>query len=132
MSPLPPLPSDPMEQVQGFKELYQNPYFLHLLAALANEEERATDEVFEGDTADTNTHSGPTCAENAQALKDAGFQAPGAVQPHAAPQYTQEQLDEMFKVWKPSKDIWSALRGDDEGAAIQALTTLRDGLMAQA
>ena len=44
---IPALPENPEEQLRGLRELYQNPFYLYLLAQLAAEEVAATAEVFQ-------------------------------------------------------------------------------------
>lgn len=55
-----------------------------------------------------------------------------ATQSPAQPQLTQDQLEQMFQVWKPSSDLVAQLRDENPEVAIQALATLRDGLIRQA
>ncbi len=45
-------------------------------------------------------------------------------------QYTQDELDQMFNVWKPSEDLVTRVLGGGEDA-LKALTELRDGLSKQ-
>ena len=51
---LPKLPEDPEAQLRGYQALYQNPFYLSLLAKLAVEEQQATADVFSN--TDTNVH----------------------------------------------------------------------------
>lgn len=46
---IPPLPEEPETQLRGFKALWDNPYYLELLRALAVEEAEATNEAFFGE-----------------------------------------------------------------------------------
>lgn len=50
------LPVNPEERLRGFRELYQNPFYLYLLAQLAQEEASETTTVFQGDVGNTNNH----------------------------------------------------------------------------
>lgn len=47
-------------------------------------------------------------------------------------QYTAEELDQMFDVWKPQMELVTAIREGDEAAALKAMTDMRNGLLKQA
>lgn len=59
-----------------------------------------------------------------------------AIQPQPAaekpPTMSQEEFDQMFNIYRPNKEVWAAIRGEDEGAALQALTTMLHGSAKQA
>lgn len=50
------LPVDPVDQLRGFQALYQNPFYLTLLASLVAEEQAATAEVFQAEPDPGNQH----------------------------------------------------------------------------
>ena len=52
--------------------------------------------------------------------------------PAAAPQMSQEEFDKAFNIYRPNADLWKALRGDDEAAAVDALTQMLHGSARQA
>lgn len=45
--------------------------------------------------------------------------------------YTDEELDQMFSVFKPTPELLTKLRSDDEQVAISALLEMRDGQLQQ-
>lgn len=51
-------------------------------------------------------------------------------QPHS--QLSEEQLEQMFNVWKPSPEFIAQLRNESPEIALKALVQLRDGMMRQA
>lgn len=65
--------------------------------------------------------------------KNIGESVAGAMKPpEAQPTMTQEQFDKMFKIFRPTTEQWQALRGDDEQAALGALTEMLQGGSTQA
>lgn len=105
-----------------------------------------------GTSSGANTQSAPAPATQQQTTQT---QAPPPSAPAAAPtaeqiaeqvasrlappqqgqqpkQYTREELDQMFNVYQPQADLITAIREGDEAGAIQAIATLRDGLIKQA
>jgi hypothetical protein len=46
-------------------------------------------------------------------------------------QYTQEELDKYFKVWKPDVKFIERILGDDKEDALKAVLDMRDGLAEQ-
>lgn len=46
-------------------------------------------------------------------------------------QYTPEELDKLFNVWKPSPTLLKALREGDEEAALKEIIGMRDGITKQ-
>lgn len=70
----------------------------------------------------------------AEALKKAGFTPPAAQPQQQQPpkQYTQEDFDKLFNVWKPTPDLIKAIREGDEQAALVALANMGSGVQKQA
>lgn len=58
-------------------------------------------------------------------------QQPQAPAPPQKKEYTDDELDQMFSVFKPSPELLAELRSEDEQVAIGAVLKIRDGLMAQ-
>lgn len=56
----------------------------------------------------------------------------GQQQQQQQPQMSQEEFDKTFNIYKPSPETWRAIRGEDEGQAIEALTTMLHGAAKQA
>jgi len=53
-------------------------------------------------------------------------------QPQQQQPLTQEEFDKTFNIVRPTKDQWEALRGEDEAAALSALTNMLHGTSKQA
>jgi hypothetical protein len=66
-----------------------------------------------------------TADEIDQRIKDA------TKPPEKQKEYTPEELDKIFKVWKPSDDFLTQIRSEDPAVAVKAITDMRDGLLEQ-
>ena len=62
----------------------------------------------------------------------ASRQAPEASRTEERQPLSEQELEKMFNVWKPSADFIVQLRHESPETALQALTQMRDGMMKQA
>jgi len=70
--------------------------------------------------------------EAIQKLAEAVAQNAGQGQQQSQKQMTQEEMDKMFNVFRPSPDLIKALREGDEAAALAAVTQMTHGSVRQA
>ncbi len=73
----------------------------------------------------------PTAAEiAAEVQKGIDARNQPTPEPTKPKEYTPEELDQMFKVWKPAPDLADRIRDGGDGA-VTALNEMRDGLLQQ-